>query len=209
MTQCSRLGPVLLTISALAVAGLVPTSFAWAAEPDAAPMATAPAASAATSGPPISGSPAAGAPAPMTIGEQIDNYLKTSPAAALPKDNALGVTSTDEPRQIHGMVDLAAGSNGYRSAYVASELPIGKTATATIAVRETQFKGRFGGYGGGYGGGPFSPETRQSVGLGLSFNGSSDAADPRCRQAADDSAVNLDPRFGGGRACRTMAPSPP
>jgi hypothetical protein len=141
----------------------------------------------------------------MSVGEQIDNYLKTSPAAALPKDNALGVTSGDEPRQVHGVVDLAVGSNGYRSAYVASELPIGKTGTATIAVRETQFKGRFGGYGGG----PFAPQTRQSVGLGLSFSGSSDAADPRCRQAPDDAAVNLDPRFGGGRNCRTLAPPAP
>ena len=140
----------------------------------------------------------------MSVGEQIDNYLKTSPAAAPPKDAALGVTSSDEPRQVHGLVDLSVGSNGYRSALVASELPIGKTGTATIAVRETQFKGRFGGYGG-----PFAPQTSQSMALGLSFSGSSDPADPRCRQAPDDGAVNLDPRFGGGRACRTLAPAAP
>jgi hypothetical protein len=193
MSNRPRFVPVLLTISALAAGSLAATRFAWAAEPDAAPMATAPAASAPT--------------APISIGEQIDNYLKTSPAAALPKDSALGVTSGEEPRQVHGVVDIAVGSNGYRSAYVASELPVGKTGTATIAVRETQFKGRFGGYG--YGGGPFAPQTRQSVGLGLSFSGSSDAADPRCRQAADDGAVNLDPRFGGGRACRTLVPPAP
>jgi hypothetical protein len=194
--------PILLTISALAVAGA-----ARAADPDAPPVATAPVAGPLATGAPTTGAPGAApgaAPGPMSIGEQIDNYLKTSPAAALPKDNASGVTSGDEPRQVHGLVDLAAGSNGYRSAFVASELPIGKTGTATIAVRETQFKGRFGGYGGAY-----APQTRQSFGLGLSFDGSSDVGDPRCRIAPDDGAVNLDPRFGGGRGCRALTATAP
>src|SRR5580704_12071046 len=62
MTQCPRLIPALLTIAAFASAGLAPTSPAWAADPDAAPAAAPPAA----------------APAPLTIGEQIDNYIRTS-----------------------------------------------------------------------------------------------------------------------------------
>jgi hypothetical protein len=189
MTPCTRLVPVLLTIAAVAAGGVALASPAWAAEPE----------------------PAA-APAPLTIGEQIDNYIRTSPAAVLPKDNASGVVSDavsgDEPRQVHGMVDVTVGSNGYRSALVASELPIGKTGTATIAVRETQFKGRYG--AGGYGGpgyGRFGPQSGQDLALGLSFGGA-DSANPRCRQAAEDGAVNLDPRFGGGRACRAAAPPP-
>jgi hypothetical protein len=201
MTQCPRLVPVLLTIAAFAASGL-----AQAAEPDpAAAVATQGAASPAAPAGPSAAPQAATAPAPLTIGEQIDNYIRTSPAAVLPKDNAAGVVSGDEPRQVHGMVDVAAGSNGYRSTFVASELPIGKTGTATIAVGETQFKGRFGGGYGGPGYDRFGPQSSQSLALGLSLSG----ADPSCRQAAQDGAVNLDPRFGGGRACRTATPPPP
>jgi hypothetical protein len=190
MTQRPRFVPTLLTIAALAAAGV-----ARAAEPDPAPTAIA---------------PAAAAPAPLTIGEQIDNYIATSPAAVLPKDNAAGVVTGDEPRQAHGMVDVTVGSGGYRSALVASELPIGKTGTATIAVRETQFKGRYGGPGyGGPGYDRFGPQTGQSLALGLSFAGASDPTDPHCRQAAEDGAVNLDPRLGGGRSCRAATPPPP
>ena len=183
MFQRPRFAPALLTIAAVAaLAGP-----AWAADPE----------------------PVAAAPAPLTIDEQIDNYIRTSPAAVLPKDNAAGVVSGDEPRQVHGMVDVTVGSNGYRSATVASELPIGKTGTATIAVRETQFKGRYG--AGGYGGsgyGRFGPQSGQDVALGLSLGGA-DSANPRCRQAVEDGAVNLDPRFGGGRTCHAAAPPAP
>ncbi len=182
MSQRPRFVPVLLMIAAFASAGLAPASPARAAEPEAAP-------------------------APLTIGEQIDSYIATSPAAVLPKDKAAGVVSGDEPRQVHGLVDVTVGSNGYRSALVASELPIGKTGTATIAVRETQFKGRYGGYGyGGPGYDRFGPQTNQSLALGLSLGGAGNPTDPRCRQAAEDGAVNLDPRFGGGRSCRAATP---
>ncbi len=194
MIQRPRFVPALLMIAAFA-----PASLARAAQPDPAPAAQAAA-------------PAAAAPAPLTIGEQIDNYIRTAPAAVLPKDSAAGVVSdavsSDEPRQAHGMVDVTVGSNGYRSALVASELPIGKTGTATIAVRETQFKGRYGGGYGGPGYDRYGPQTSQSLALGLSLGGG-DPTDPHCRQAAEDGAVNLDPRFGGGRSCRAATPPPP
>jgi hypothetical protein len=194
MDIARRLLPALIAAAALSVAGS-----ALAAEPET--IATAPPAAAAS---------ATGAPAP-SVADQIDTYLKTSPAAALPRDNATGVTSgADEPRKIHGMVDVAAGTNGYRSAYVRSDVPVGKTGTLSIAVGQSKIDGRgYGGYGGAYGGGyggRFGGE-RQSLGLGLSLGGSTlDSHDPRCRMAGEDAADGrYDPRFNSGRlrACDT------
>jgi hypothetical protein len=186
--------PVLLALAAFAAAGAVQ---AQDAAPADAPVATAPTTATATA--PAAVAPATGAP--LTTAEQIDNYLRTSPTTALPQDGAAGVTSSEEPRKIHGVVDVAAGSNGYRSAFVASELPVGKTASVTIAVGQTRFDGRTDGRfardrlaGGG----------RQALGLSFEGGGAGDSASLRCRQAAADGAVNLDPRFGGGRACRPM-----
>jgi len=162
-----RTGLPLALIVAMAFAGA-----AAAAEPEA--MATA-----------------QGAGAPPSVADQIDAYLNTSPAAALPRDAASGVTPGSEPRQIHGMVDVAVGTGGYRSAYVASEIPVGKTGTATIAVGETRFGSRFGGR--------VAPYSSQSLGLGLSFNDATlDPTDCRRRQAGEAGpGMRLDPRIEG------------
>jgi hypothetical protein len=182
----------------IAAAALSGASGALAAEPEA--IATAPATSAATLA-------ATGAP-PVSVADQIDTYLKTSPAAALPKDGASGVTSgAEEPRKVHGMVDVAVGTNGYRSAYVRSDVPVGKTGTLSIAVGESKFDGRaYGGYGGGYGG-RFGGVDRQSLALGLSLGGSTlDPHDPRCRMAREDAADGrYDPRLEGGRLSTCQA----
>ena len=109
-----------------------------------------------------------------SVAAQIDEYLKTSPAIELPKEGAVGITpGADEPRQVHGVVDVAVGSHGYRSAYVRSDFPVGKTGTLSIAVQDSQFRGRTGyGYG-GYGG--------QNIGIGLAFGGAAQSdADRRC-----------------------------
>jgi hypothetical protein len=185
MTSTHRPFLVLTALAALALAGA-----SRAAEPEA--VATAP-----TSGP--------GSGAPISTADQIDNYLKTSPALALPKDALGGVVSGDAPRQIHGVVDVSAGSNGYRSAFVATEIPVGKTGTATIAVGETRFNGR--GWGGpGYRGGP---GASQSLGLGLALGGAAGPAGLRCRQAVGSGAVAFDPRFNDDRACPAAASPAP
>ena len=116
-----------------------------------------------------------------SVAEQIDEYLKTSPAIELPKKGAVGITpGADEPRQVHGVVDVAVGSHGYRSAYVRSDFPVGKTGTLSIAVQDSKFKGRTGyGYG-GYGGG-------QNIGIGLAFGGAAQSdADRRCDRVSGD-----------------------
>lgn len=124
-------------------------------------------------------------PDPPSVAAQIDEYLKTSPAVSLPKDGAAGITPGDEPRQVHGVVDVAVGTHGYRSAYVRSDFPIGKTGTLSIAVQDTQFKGRFGGYG-GYGDQTY---RNQNVALGLAFGGAAQDSSARCRDTVG----------GGGR----------
>lgn len=118
-----------------------------------------------------------------SVAAQIDEYLKNSPAIELPKEGAVGITpGADEPRQVHGVVDVAVGSHGYRSAYVRSDFPVGKTGTLSIAVQDSQFKGRTGyGYGGyrGYGGG-------QNIGIGLAFGAAQSDADRRCDRVSGD-----------------------
>lgn len=159
------------SLGALTLAGLLAAGPAFAAD---APVATA-------------------GPDQPSVAAQIDDYLKTSPAIALPKDGNAGITSSaaDEPRQVHGVVDVAVGSHGYRSAYVRSDFPVGKTGTLSIAVQDSQFNGRVGpyGYGGyGYGGrgyGGYGNQTyqNQSLALGLAFGGAQGSGDPRCRDA--------------------------
>jgi hypothetical protein len=145
----------------------------------------------------VAGGPALAADEPVatadantpSVAAQIDDYLKTSPAIDLPKDTATGITpGEEEPRKVHGVVDVAVGTHGYRSAYVRSDFPVGKTGTLSIAVEDTQFKGRFGGYGyggyGGYGGFGSQPYRSQNVALGLAFGGAAQGdADRRCRDA--------------------------
>jgi hypothetical protein len=184
----------LLALAALTLTGaaLTLTGVAQAAEPEAV----------ATAAPTGTGAPTA-AGAPSSVADQIDNYLKTSPALALPKDAASGVVSGEAPpRQVHGVVDVAVGSNGYRSAFVASEIPVGQSGTATIAVGETRFNGR-GWYGPGYRGGPTSSQT---LALGLSLGGA-EPRDWRCRQAMEAAA---EARLDGPspNACRSRL-SPP
>lgn len=195
----------------------------------AAPVFAAdePIATANRTAPPAATAPAAAAPgvaaqpvADPGVAAQIDDYLKTSPAIELPRDGgAAGITSSEEPRRVHGMVDVAVGTHGYRSAYVRSDFPVGKTGTLSIALEDSQFKGRAGGYGYGYGGygyGGYGDQTyrNQNLAVGLAFGGAQNG-DPRCR----DSGMprhRIDPMLtgplgvGGDRAyaCGRGEPAP-
>ena len=155
----------------------------------------------------------AATPVTPSVAAQIDDYLRTSPAVALPKDAASGVTPGEAPRQTHGVVSLAVGNHGYRSGYVRSDFPVGKTATLSIAVQQSQgderFAGRYGGYGRRYG--------RQGVGLAFAMGDASPSReDARCAANARDVRWGgLDPMMTGGRrspcpaADRNDPPAPP
>jgi hypothetical protein len=186
-----RLLPALALVAAIAVAGSAP-----AAESEV--VATAPTAGAPPNAPDVAPAAAAATGAAPSVAEQIDSYLKTSPAARLPADGAAGVTPGDEPRKVHGMVDVSAGTGGYRSAYVRTDIPVGQNGTASIAFGETHFGNQFGGRYGGQ----FAPGARQSFGLGLRFDDAAlDPSSLRCRQAAgeDGLGVRRDPRIDGDR----------
>jgi hypothetical protein len=189
-----RLLPALALLAAIAGAGS-----ALAAESEV--VATAPATGAPANAPDVAPTASATGAAP-SVADQIDAYLKTSPAAKLPSEGAAGVTPGDEPRKVHGMVDVSVGTGGYRSAYVRTDIPIGKNGTASIAFGETQFGNRFGNQFAGRYGGQFAPGVRQSFGLGLRFDDAAlDPSSLRCRQAAgeDGLGVRRDPRIDGER----------
>ncbi len=120
---------------------------------------------------------------------QIEDFIRRAPAPSLDDGKPNGVTnSTDEPRKVHGEVGVAVGSGGYRSGYVVSVMPVGKTGTLSLAVSDTQY-GKAGGYHGGPGygyGGPrgFSPfgGERRSVGMSLALGeAAQDACEARGR----------------------------
>jgi len=160
-------------------------------------------------------------PKAPSIAAQIDDYLKTSPGVELPKDGAAGITPGDEaPRQVHGVVDVAVGTRGYRSVYVRSDFPVGKTGTLSIAVEDSKGRGGYGygypyGYGyGGYGRGAYDS---QNLAVGLAFGGAAqDSADRRCASVAGDGPRRhrIDPMYmgpmDGGRAyaCDRRPPAP-
>lgn len=116
---------------------------------------------------------------PMSTAEQIDNYLKTSPALVLPTEKATGVTSSEEPRKVHGEVEVAVGTGGFRSAYARADMPVGKTGVVSVAVQQTQFDGRGGGRRG-----------YQNLGLGFAFGDAATAAnDSQCRRGPDGELI--------------------
>lgn len=144
---------------------------------------------------------------PMTTADQIDNYLKTSPALKLPDQGAAGVTSSEEPRRIHGEVEVAVGTGGYRSAYARADMPVGKTGVVSVAVQQTQFNGRGGGQRG-----------YQNLGVGFAFGEAAmGASDSRCRRGPDGELIerpvsrlgSRSQNFDGyGRPACRAAPSP-
>jgi hypothetical protein len=169
--------PVLVMISALLVGGA-----AQAAEPAQAPVVTAPAA------------------APSTA-DQIDAFIKAQPIPTLEPDAAPGVTSSTDDRKVHGVVELGVGSNGYRHAYVRSDMPLGDSGSLSIAVDETRFHGRFG------------QVQSRSLGVGLAFGEAARTTMP-CRRPGEPAAAAYAPLDAPDRSQRlcaapAMAPFPP
>ena len=141
----------------------------------------------------------------LTTAEQIDNYLKTSPALRLPADGASGATSSEEARKTHGEVEIAVGTGGYRSAYARADMPVGKTGVVSLAVQESRFNGRGG------------PRGYQNLGLGFAFGEAAAPLDGRraCQGATDMMGRTLSHPAERGReygddsrrACRVVLPS--
>lgn len=91
----------------------------------------------------LAASPAAAAEPPQataaaaggSVGDQIAEFLRTSPAAPI-EEGVAGVTPRDDgadDRRVHGEVAVAVGTGGYRSVYMRSEMPLGRTGRLSLA----------------------------------------------------------------------------
>lgn len=166
---------------------------ASASSADQEPIATARVAPSPTNGP-VMPAPSVTKPpvAPMTTSEQIDAYLRAAPTTPWQDAEALDRQEGRPARQTHGQVGVAVGTGGYRSAYVQSNIPVGRDGNLSIFVQQTQ-GGRGHGYGYGYDTGyGYGGHSRQSLGLSLDLSGRARPAD--CRQGSSDrTARRFDP----------------
>jgi len=149
-------------LSALtAICALCAWGTAFAAEPDG-PMASA----GASGSPPVATAEAAPArtPAPeaaratptttpMTTAEQIDAFIKGSPAARVEAEELADAAITPD-RRVHGEVSVGVGTHGYRSVHMRTEMPVGKNGWISLSAGQTEGRGL---YPGCYGPGPAGP----------------------------------------------------
>lgn len=134
---------------------------------------------------------------PDLTAQQVDAWIKGAPPVTWSDEGVNGVTpgaEVEPERRIHGEMGVAVGTGGYRSAYVASTIPLSKAATLSVAVSETRGRG-YGGYGYGYPGGfGYGPGTRRSLGVGLALGEA--ASDGRACRRADALGGRLEPGLG-------------
>ncbi|WP_296597985.1 hypothetical protein [Phenylobacterium sp.] len=126
--------------------------------------------------------------APLTTAEQIDAFIKSSPARTQRQsaDDAVdGVVARDD-RKPHGEVSVAVGTGGYRSVYARTDIPVGETGRISLAVEDSRGRG----FGRGWYGGPYAPGS-----LGL-------ADRQRCDLEAMTPPRPLDAVGPGGRCAR-------
>jgi len=171
-----RIPVVIVALAALAVSG--PT---WAQTAADAPVATA---SRTSSSP--------------TTQQQIDDYLATSPATV---DGEIpGVTVEDGLRGIHGEVSVSVGTGGYRSGYLALDVPIGERGNLALSYGQTDHGDSGYGYGYGYPDQDHAPMTFDA----WSDSGSRDltSCSPGFRDGAGASATaRLDRMRGASSRC--------
>lgn len=106
-----------------------------------------------------------------SVADQIDAYLKSSPALEVSDDTPQGVVPSDD-RKLHGEVSIGIGTRGYRSVYARTDLPVGENGRLSIAIEDARFNGRGGFRGGG----------RRSVGANLALGVDAPVERQRCGQ---------------------------
>ena len=75
---------------------------------------------------------ASGSPPANETARQISDWFASSPAANPAPLQGLGGGAPD--RQIHGEVGVAIGTNGYRSGYITSVMPLGDTGSLMLSL---------------------------------------------------------------------------
>jgi hypothetical protein len=175
----------------------------------------------------------ASAAAPVSVADQIDAYLRSSPALELPPSGPDGIVPREEARKVHGVASISVGTGGYRSAYASALFPVGENTTVGVAVSKTDF-GKHGGgfyddsyYGGGYGGYGYGPGygsgygrvrggERQSVALSVMSSGfggrGAEDAPAGCAPGFRDGGRYVEPLWvdgmrDGAHPCAAASPS--
>ena len=93
------------------------------------------------------------APAAITTSEQIDAFIRSSPAASVAEPGEVNGVVARNDRKVHGEVSVGVGTGGYRSVYVRTDMPVGETGRVSLAFEDT----RYGRGGGPYGYYPHGP----------------------------------------------------
>lgn len=90
----------------------------------------------------VSTAPAQGGGAPLSTGQQIDQYLATSPAASAARNRDepedIAVRDGQGERRIRGEVSVGVGTGGYRSGSVSAVIPLGETGTLGLSLSRTE-----------------------------------------------------------------------
>jgi hypothetical protein len=89
---------------------------------------------------------------PTSTADQIDAFIRTSPARDVRRDDALDGVIPGADREPHGEVSVGVGTGGYRSVYGRTEIPVGKNGRVSLAFEDSR-NGY--GYGRGYYGGAY------------------------------------------------------
>lgn len=77
-------------------------------------------------------------PAPMTTAEQIDAFIRSSPAVTLDNPGEVdGVVGRDD-RKVHGVVEVGVGTGGYRRIYVRTDMPVGESGRVSLAFEDSK-----------------------------------------------------------------------
>lgn len=79
------------------------------------------------------------APAPDSTAQQIDDFIRTSPALdARAPGEVDGVVGRGD-RKVHGVVEVGVGTGGYRSVYARTDVPLGETGRLSLAFEDTNY----------------------------------------------------------------------
>jgi hypothetical protein len=149
---------------ALSVCLLALPSLGWA-EDSATPAAVA--------APPeviatAAGAPGAPGPATQTSDPQLTRWLSQAPPVSLGAGYQDGAIQQLPDKGVHGVAGVGFGTGGYRDAYVAATMPVGKTGELGVAVEDMQLSK------------PFKIDQRRlavNLALGGASNAPADCAD--------------------------------
>lgn len=75
---------------------------------------------------------------PMTTTEQIDAYLKASPALETKAPGEVDGVVARGDRKVHGVVSVGVGTGGYRSVYLETDMPVGENGRLRLAFEDTK-----------------------------------------------------------------------